>query len=267
MARHFDSSLIAFWLVFSVLSSSGCGSIEPDPPVDEDGNLIPLPRPLERWLRFIDITPTKELSLRPTIKLTFNAYLDTTTFNSYSAVQLASGGFTYAGQVDYWMTQKALYFRPNAELEPDLLYELRLPGGRNLRSVTGSPLHPELVLPRMHARQEQEQMPAVKRPTVPWEKVEAIFEASCNSCHNDPSWGLPNLTPQGLVGTPSEQVDLAIVEPFHPAQSYLMHKILPDYPQRRFTLQPPPWSAEEPLTQEELELIEHWIAQGAPGPS
>lgn len=263
MHRSIAHSILSLSLL---ITTTGCGSIEPPPAVDAKGEPIPTPPPAEKWLRFTEITPTEEIPLRPIIKITFNAYLDTTTFNSFAPVQIASGGYLHTGQVDYWMTQRALYFRPNTALEPDLLYELRLPGGKNLRSIVGSPLHPELTLPAMHARQELEDPPPHRRPRIPWDDVEAIFDASCNSCHNDPSRDLPMLTPEGLIGAPSDQVDFALVDPFRPAQSYLMHKILPDYPERRFTEQPPPWSDAPPLSVHDMELIEHWIAQGAPGP-
>lgn len=267
MTRRFDSPLNLGLAALLCAALPGCGSIDPPPAVDEKGDVIPTPRPFEKWLRFTEITPADEIPLRPTIKIEFNDYLDPTTFNSFSSVQLASGGYVSNGQIDYWITQRALYFRPASALEPDLLYELRLPGSKNLRSAAGSPLHPDLAFPTMHARQELEPAPAPTRPLVTWEEVKEIFDASCNSCHGDPSWGLPQLTPQGLVGAPSEQVDAALVEPFAPAHSYLMHKILPDYPKRRFTAQPPPWSDASPLNTDEIELIEHWIAHGAPGSS
>lgn len=243
-----------------------CGEIDPAPPVNDEGEIIPLPAPLEPWLFVTDISPKDEISQRPTIAVEFNAYLDSSTFTTFGTTQLRSGGFTYTGQTDYRMTRRALVFRPNAELEPELTYTLRFPGAANLRSVTGSPLHPLTVLPQFSAVEDLGDSVPLIRPAVTWEEVEEIFEVHCNDCHGQSQWegGLPHLTPQGLIGRRSQQVDAYLVEPFQPARSYLMHKILPDYPIRRFTVQPPPWHDGEELTLNQIERIEHWIANGAP---
>lgn len=248
--------------VGALLLALACGQIDPPPPVDDDGDPIPLPDPLDEWLQFSAFEPEEELSIRPTIAITFNAYLDPTTFNSYATARLVSRDLAYPGRIDYRITRRQILFRPNSNLEPDLRYEL-IWTADNIESVTGSPLHPLAGLPEFETDDELPTSPPLERPEVSWQEVEALFDAHCNDCHSDPDWQLPELTPESLVGRRSQQVDSLLVEPFHPARSYLMHKILPDYPVRRFTVQPPPWSDRSPLSTDDIERIEHWIANGA----
>ena len=243
----------------------GCGQFEPPvPPDDDDGDPRDIPPPGQDWLFFEDVEPEDDISLRPTMEINFNDYLDPDSFNSYATFRLRSGGFSHAGRVDYWMTRKQLRFRPNSNLQPELSYRLDLTAD-DLRSVVDSPLHELALLPAgLRTEEDLETTPPLSRPEVPWEDVEEIFDIHCNDCHSDPDWMLPELTRDSLVHSKSEQVDAHLVEPFAPARSYLMHKILPDYPLRRKDLQPPPWSDAPPLSMSDIERIEHWIANGAP---
>ncbi len=253
-------------LIPAFVYAIGCGQIDPPPPLDEDGEPVPIPEPLDDWLNFLEIVPEEELSVRPTITIAFNAYLDPTTYDSYSTARLQSGGLRHGSRVDYRMTRREIHFRPTSDLEPELQYELVWTAD-DVRSVTGSPLHPRASLPTFMIRDDLETSPPLQRPEVSWREVEELFEAHCTSCHGDSRWSqLPMLTPETLIGARSDQVDAMLVEPFHPARSYLMHKILPDYPVRRFTEQPPPWSDQPPLSTDDIERIEHWIANGAPHP-
>ena len=259
----FMASLRLISLVLAVVLFQGCAPLEPDLPVDEEGEPIDLPPPGEDWLFFESVEPQEEISTRPTIEINFNSYLDPETFNSYGTFRMRSGGLTNAGRVDYWMTRRQLRFRPNADLEPRLSYQLQLLAD-DLRSITGSPLHTLAILPRLHTSEDLEPTDPLRRPEVSWEEVEAIFEIHCNDCHSDPNWMLPELTRESLIHKRSEQVDARLVEPFSAPRSYLMHKILPDYPLRRKEVQPPSWSDAPPLSMTDVERIEHWIANGAP---
>lgn len=251
--------------LFTLLMWMGCGSIEPEGPLDEDGDPIPMPGAFDDWLGITAISPVDEIGLRPTIEVEFNAYLDPDTFGS-TTIQLRSGGFGYGGRTDYYMTRRTLRFRPNFSLEPDLTYTLRIAGADGIRSVTDSPISPATVLPELRSRDDIADSEPLERPIVTWAEVEEIFDAHCNDCHGESSRNLHpliSLDKDRLVGQRSEQVDALLVQPFQPARSYLMHKILPDYPVRRFTVQPPPWSGQDPLSTEDIERIEHWIANGA----
>ncbi len=259
-AKNLAAALISVALLWSLPS---CGPIEEEPLLDSEGEPFALPGPYDQWLTFSSVTPEDEISLRPTMAVEFNAYLDADTFNSYGALRFQSGDILEWGRVQYRMTRKTILFRPNRDLEGNLNYILRWTAD-DLRSVTGAPLHPYAMLPTFDTNAELEATPPLDRPTVSWEEVEELFDGHCNFCHADPGWQLPSLERDELIGQRSRQVDAWLVEPFHPERSYLMHKILPDYPVRRFTEQPPPWSGAEPLSLDEIERIEHWIAAGAP---
>ncbi|RDV38777.1 hypothetical protein DV096_08240 [Bradymonadaceae bacterium TMQ3] len=261
MHRHNATLLRRIGTLTLCLGLASCGPIEPPPPTDADGEPIPRPAPLDDWLRVVDVTPTHAIAVRPTIEVRFNAYLDPGTFNSYSALSLRSGGLTSGGRIDYRMTRKTLRLRPRSDLIEGLRYTLF--ASRDLRSVTGAPLFPDTPAPERFTDASLPGSPPLDRPEVRWSNIAPIVERSCNACHNDPDWRLPRLTPDALRQTRSTQVDAPLVMPFEPAQSYLMHKILPDYPLRRFTVQPPPYSDAAPLSLDEIERIEDWIAQGA----
>lgn len=256
--------LVALVAVVATSLGTGCVELEPDPPVDDDGDPIPMPEPGEEWLRFERVEPQGEISTRPTIAVEFNQYLDPTSFGTLGVVRLQSGGHLRTGVVDYRMTRKKLLFEPTRELEPGLSYSLVF-GADDIESVVGSPLDPDVGLPTYTADDQLEPTRSFERPAVGWQEVEELFDAHCNDCHADPDWQLPELSRDRLVGGRSEQTDTMLVEPYHPARSYLMHKILPDYPVRRHTVQPPPYSEHAgALSTDDIERIEHWIAGGAP---
>lgn len=249
--------------ILVAVAAFGCGELEPEPPVDGDGEPIDVPAPMEEWLFFSDVRPAETLSVEPTIEFEFNEYVAPDTFSTLGAVRLVSGGLEWSGRVDYRMSRKTVVFEPTRPLEPGLRYHLRW-NADDVRSVTGSPLHPLALLPTYTVDEDSDsEVAPLARPEVVWEDVEPIFEHHCSGCHGDDAWQLPPMERDALVRTRSEQVDYRLVEPYHPARSYLMHKILPDYPERRFTHQPPPYSDAPPLSDEDIERIEHWIAGGA----
>lgn len=254
-------SLLLFCSLPTLLN---CGPIEEAVPLDEEGEPIAIPEPGEEWLRIVEVTPQEITETREEIFIYFDQYLNPRTFRSFGLVQLSSGGWRRSGQVEYYMTRKAIGFRPNNNYEPEFRYQLVFIGGEELRSATGSPLWPQTVLGELKTGESLQQSRLVsRRPSVPWSEVEEIFEAHCQVCHGDESWRLPDLLATDLTEVRSQQVDGFLIEPFAPGRSYLMAKILPDYPNRRFTVQPPPWSDAAPLTIEQVEKIEHWIANGA----
>ncbi len=253
-------------LLLCTLATACGGSIEPPQPVDQDGNPIPLPEPYDRWLLVRNTTPEPgPVALRPTIEVAFNDYINPRTFLTYGVINLQSGGIVINGNAQYIMTRKALYWTPNRNLEPDFHYNLNI-AGASLRSVTNSPWLPPNPA-QMPGYIADETIPSTNTPPLPpatWADVDAIFTARCASCHRDPDWQLNPLTHHSLVGQPSQQSDFPLVRSFDPSSSYLMHKILPDYPVRRFTLQPPPWAPDpSPLAPEQLAKIESWILLGA----
>lgn len=270
-------------LALLVLLSTSCfGQIEPDPLVDEDGDVIPVPGPYETWLRVVEISPptgkNNRLAAKPTFAIEFDQYLDDDTFKSYQTASLRSGGLGVGGNQTYIMTTKTLLWEARSELRPGFEYTFQV-GLSNIRSVTDSPRFPDEQVSRIYIAEDDEEVPEedqmlevvshdfeLSRDPVFWESVEALFqEKQCYECHGQQDWPLlTDLTREGLVGERSTQRDLFLVRPGDPTDSYLMHKILPDYPVREGTVQPPPWSETgAPLTTEELWLVERWIRGGA----
>lgn len=240
----------------------GCTSIEDEPLLDEDGNLIPTPGPYDYWLDIEDAQPTGDTSLRPTIELKFNAHLEDDDFIDFNMAWLASGGIRASGLTSYRVRDRTLVFRPYNNLIEGLRYRL-IVNDALLESVTGAPADIS-TLPLVIASSEIPIEEPEPEPDVAWPDVRRVFERKCWSCHQDPSWQLNPLTRESMIGTKALESDELLVIRYDPADSYLMHKVIPDYPIRRYGVQPPTWSDAEPLTETELALIEDWIRVGAP---
>lgn len=205
------------------------------------------------------IAPDAALAIR------FDQYLDDDSFTTYATGTLASGGRRWPGWADYRMVDKALIWQPRSRVPRELDVQLSL--SDDLRSVTGSRLEERRALARWRVERggATARGAATDGVAPAWSDVDAIFDRRCGNCHAE-SNRLPRLTPEGLVGVASAEVDRPLVRPYAPANSYLMHKLLWDYPDRRFSPQPPPWDGGEELPRGELRTIEAWIASGAAGP-
>lgn len=254
--------------LIGALAISACGQIEPEPLKDEDGELVPIPKPYEPWLYVTKVEPplnADTIAARQRFTLTFNDYLNPESFTSYDVAVLASGGYRLFGSARYVMTRKQIIWRPNSAATPGLEYtfSLTLP---DVRSATGSPLWPEKPKGVFIATDEDDEFifPFDDRPRSFSADIEPIIEAKCARCHRDPQWGLNPLTRERLLLAPSTQRDRLLVRPGVPAGSYLMHKLLPDFTDRLYTVQPPPWDADSvALTEDELWSFERWIEGGA----
>ena len=96
--------------------------------------------------------------------------------------------------------------------------------------------------------------------------VEPIFLAACGDCHGaeKPKKGLDLSKGKGhaaLVGRPSQEVELPLVEAGDPAGSYLWHKLT--HTQREGKGMPRGIFSSTRLPQEQLDLVERWIVAGA----
>lgn len=247
---------------------AGCGQIEQEPLLDDEGKLIPTPPAFEPWLYVTEATPSlkeKTLPKRPTFALTFNEYLDTDSYPSYDVAMLSSGGLRTFGSARYIMTRKQLIWRANGNLREGFEYtfELTMP---KAQSLNGAPIWPEK--PRgiftATAAEDSFSLDLDDRPRSFAQDLEPLIQAKCARCHRDPQWGLNPLTYQSLQNAPSTQRDRLLVRPGSPSGSYLMHKLLPDFDDRLYTAQPPPWDAQSaPLTEAEIWSFERWIEGGA----
>lgn len=250
-----------------------CGSIDPPPPVDDEGETIEVPPPLEDWLYVSAIRPglneQKTRSLEPAFLIQFNQYLQEDTAPSYGVVSLRTGGLGVGGSYRPIMVDRALLWRPYAPLEDGFEYTLRVDGA-GLYSVSGAPTSPDYMATitfRANATHEEEALDVLDEEPVRWPRVEALFASrGCSTCHGDKArWpNLSPLDPEHLIGARAEESELSLVRRNDPTRSYLMHKLLPDSPLRRGATHPPEWdAASRALTREELWLIEQWIRQGA----
>jgi len=96
--------------------------------------------------------------------------------------------------------------------------------------------------------------------------VEPLFLAACGDCHgaDSPKKGLDLSQGKGhaaLVDRPSQEVDLPLVKAGDPAGSYLWHKLT--HTQTEGKGMPRGMFSASKLPQEQLDLIERWIAAGA----
>lgn len=95
-----------------------------------------------------------------------------------------------------------------------------------------------------------------------------ILKRRCAVCHitgEEP--GKMALTPaksyQAIVSVPAQYSDLNRIEPYKPEQSYLLHKIRGSHLGVGGQGERMPYMA-PPLSDEQTQLITHWILNGAP---
>lgn len=223
----------------------------------------PLPfLPYDRPLVAVAVDPPVDqgpVARNPLITLSFNTYLAPGPLTYYNTLGLRSGGIRANGITEYRMVDKALVWRTTRSMRPDLYYTLTIQKDV-LFTVTGQPYQGVEQLQYLAGDFSAAIPPAEPAPV--WEDVAPIFEP-CGACHDDPEWRLPAMTWEGLVNQPSAQQDKLMVRPFDPPGSYLLHKLLDDYPDREGTSQPPAWAGLDHLDLEDLRLIEAWIAGGA----
>lgn len=269
-------SLAAGLAVVALLGMSGicipgCALIErTEPESSEDDEKTP--EPFDRWLAVESIAPDSDsISTRPTLEIQFNDHLDDDSFPTYSAGRLSSNGLSWGGWADYVVTDKTLVWTARSNI-PDGL-EVAFGATDGLQSVNGAPIRKTDKLatfttdadvdPSRSMEMEDVRNQPTESPD--WNDVSAIFEEDCNHCHGQEKWeGLVALEHSEIVGRPSDQVDRLLVRPYDAADSYLMQKLLSDYPLLRYEPQPPPWSDTEPLDRREKLVIERWIDAGAP---
>lgn len=245
-----------------ICATLGCGSIDPDPPVDANGQAIPIPASGERWLTVEAISPQDgSIPAVPEVVVTLSEYIEPSALIDFDVISLTSGGIRAAGSTRWDASTRTLHWRPYGALIDGLDYTLHINANR-LTSVVGSPLFPPSRT-KWRVDHRLENPPVPPTAEVRWADVEPILAQFCWSCHQDPNWQLNPLTRTSMISKKSDQVDRFIVMPFSAARSYLLHKVLPDYPMIMWETQPPSWSHVPPLSQEDVARIELWILQGA----
>lgn len=217
----------------------------------------------DRDLSVREVYPNPEHGTVPRnaqITVRFNAYLDPEPLTYFNALTLDSGGVRASDRAVYEMVGKRATIITRRDLEAEIFYDLGF-NDEVLRSVTGRPYAGPRSI-RFEVGDFRVAQPSAA-PIPTWTQVAPILEP-CGECHDDPEWMLPRLTREAMAGVPSAQrPELWIVKPGDPARSYLMHKILWDYPVRDGTAQPPAWAGFDQLSIAEQETLERWIQGGA----
>lgn len=241
--------------------AAGCGIIErTEPPSDEQDETGPFEQPA----RITEIAPSSDtVSTTPRLEITFDSYLEDDAFNTFNTGSFRSGGLGWGGWADWVVTDKKLVWVARDSIPPGLDIQFSL--ADRLETVTGAPIADRKQIARFRTDDERETRDREQLPAPRWSDVDAIFGKHCRECHGDPSWDLVDLQRAPLVDEASSQVDRQLVKPYDPADSYLLQKVLWDYPEIRYSPQPPPWSGGEELSREEKLTIERWIEVGAPG--
>lgn len=201
------------------------------------------------------------VALNQPFSVRFNQYLDADSFEYFNAFEINSGGVPAWGIARYRLTDRTLTFYPTVDMLPRLVYTASI-NPDTVRSLSGEALPYELAIRFQTAESGTVSQDRRIAPTSFAEEVAPILE-SCRSCHREGAT-IGSLTYDDLVGRESAQIEeRLLVRPFAPADSYLLQKVLPDYPDRRLEQMPPSWAAELPLSLEEIGRIERWIAGGA----
>jgi len=192
--------------------------------------------------------------------VTFSEYLDVGSFEYFNALDVRSGSIRGRGRTRYSVVDRSLTFFPPTSMRPGLIYTLTV-NPETVRSVFGEELGSDFSVRFETSDTTVDQDRRVPPPSFERE-VAPILEAGC-SCHQE-NPANASLRYIDLVGVPSTQLDdRLLVLPFEPANSYLLEKLLPDYPDRLLEPMPPTWSYDPPLSLADLRTIERWIAGGA----
>ena len=101
--------------------------------------------------------------------------------------------------------------------------------------------------------------------------VQPLFDSYCVSCHMLESPQGELVIEQGeahsnLVKVPSTQAEMVRVDPGNPTSSYLLHKMRGTHLEAGGSGLPMPYGSEVSagMSADALDLIERWIAEGAP---
>lgn len=148
---------------------------------------------------------------------------------------------------------------PVDPFEPNLTYTWEVDETR-LRGSGGRPVAP--VAPyRMPVAADASDPEPEEPVVVRWDDVAPIVAQRCDPCHNDAP--LEPIRPPALALRSTVFEERRLVAPYDAPRSYLVEKLVPEYPDRFGAIMPPPWGEQPPLTTEELRMLVDWVADGA----
>jgi hypothetical protein len=201
------------------------------------------------------------VALNQPITVTFNQYLDTDTFAYHNAFSLNSGGIWANGYARYRMTDRSLTFFPIRDMRPELIYTLSV-NADTVTALGGVPLTSPFSLHFQTAASGTIDQHRLQSALSFVSDIEPIVTRSCD-CHALDDSLVP-ISRDALCGVEAEGYQgRLLVVPFDPPHSYLMHKLLWDYPDRLLSGMPPAWDARSPLEVSQIGQIETWIVTGA----
>ena len=184
------------------------------------------------------------------IRIHFDRYLDPELPLSRVAL-LESGAARFSILTTYDPVDRALVIRPRYPLRPELGYLLTL-RQEEIRAMDGGQLATDFELsffaiPDLGENQAPEARTTFEADVVP------IIEQRCG-CHGPSPAAFPELLPDELINRPSaRQPARTLVKPGQPLQSYLIQRLLTDYPGVR--------GNPKTISGSELRILISWVNQ------
>ncbi len=180
------------------------------------------------------------------LRIRFEEYLYPATRWGNTAV-VESGAMGHPVTVSYDPVDQSLVVLPSISFRPGLAYTLTLPE-ETVIGAMGALLESSFTLDFIAGPPRS--LPNPQPPNFD-DDVVPIFAARC-SCHGPIGETPPTLVPQSLISEPSRrQPNWPLVNPGRPMSSYLVLRMLPDYP----GITGPAKSLED----DEVRLIIDWI--------
>ena len=191
----------------------------------------------------------ESLAANGAIRVQFDRYLDPKSIKS-GEISLSSGDASASFRVGYDPVDRALVIQPRLQMRVGLQYTVSM-NPDVIRGLNGSSLisaHTASFRVTPAESDNDERGPVhFNRDLIP------IIENRCG-CHGPEPMAFPELTPEALVDRQSQrQSARTLVTSGRPLESYLIHRILPDYPQTR--------GETKDLTDEERRLFVRWVTE------
>jgi hypothetical protein len=227
--------------------------------------------------RIVSTTPedgATDVPVNPKVGLTFDRYLDPFATDAPRAMSLSSGGETVAINARYDIVTRTVWAEPVEPLAPGVLYSLKLDEPRALPDFAGRATEGPVEVRFVTGETERVIEPRLAnvREALQFEVLEGPF--GCLGCHADgspfPRTDLSLSNPEALAGLPARTAPgRELVVPGFPERSYLLHKVLPGYPDRvgapmPLSIGPDGQPQDPPFEDEEIlrmsRIIADWIA-------
>ena len=180
------------------------------------------------------------------LRVRFDGYLHPNTQWS-STAEVNTGGIRHPVSVAYDPVAQSVVIAPTIAFRPGLAYTLLMPTD-GVVAHDGGTLEAEFRLDFVAGP------PTLSSPRAPLrftDDIAPIFERRCG-CHGPSGETPPELSPEGMINRPSwRQPNWRVVVPGRPLASYLVLRMLPDYPGVT--------GPTKSLEGDEVRAVIHWI--------